>query len=412
MQIRRPKAISFAALVVMFLPIISISLNSPLITGELQSLISSSRHLLIWLAAISVLLNASCLRHTSISKIVGVLLFASVISVGIWLTKYVSRADVRLYGLYASVEPVAFILSAAVLAERLKEDRLIALGIASLSLSLITFFFFHVANDLPLQTNIYGRTRWTFGFLHPGKLAQALFLVIVFIAIYPRQLAARSTRMVFFVMTVGSIIGILLTNTRLFSLALLIFATFRFAERVKKDQAIYLLLSVFFIFAFVGAVIASVTSEELLSFLTSGRFSWWMLALQTNLSETPIRDFLFGVWGEPIGNLEVVYQRSAEARGAFRVDNAFLETFILQGGIVLTLLIYAFFQLSGLRKAYDLFNIGLWTILLIFLLSESGLFSIGNFYAFLCVALILHRIQHFTPTHKLATSPRLQVVTQ
>lgn len=381
-------------------PFLIVSVSSSLAEASFVTINQAARHLLVWAMAIATVIeNRAALRVPVINKSVKVAATASGLAALIWLSKSALGGNVSFSILYSAVEPIVVILCAAGLSWAIVRRSQGFVFFLSLVFWLALFVIIHAANGLELHTAIYGRTRWTFGFNHPGKLAQLIMVAVLFAIFAVNLEKAKVNKFLLYLVVLSGGVIIYLTNTRAMFLVFAIAVLWMFVSRVKASQSIGLVW-VWIFAAVAGAMYVFIFLDELSrSFLLSGRIGWWILSLDLNFGHDGSGTVLWGTFDDPIGNRSYIFDDVGSDVNSFRADSGYLEVFITHGIFVTLLLVSALMIFLKSSTARDLRAAALVIILMVFLFGEAGFFAVGNFFGLLVVSLVM--VSNRTPIEQL-----------
>lgn len=262
---------------------------------------------------------------------------------------------------------------------------------------LITFLLIGAAYSISaggdVWTHRYGRPRLLLGFAHPGKLSQHLGLLVisvVFVALAFRH--ALFVRLALYT-TAFILLGLIqLTGSRTTMVIMSYFVLSFIVGRMRYGSILFLFLSVllFVVIALVPAALSFDYSN--LSALTSGRLVLWLSTIDANVAEYGSSLFLFGANGPPVLGyiLDSWYVDTTIA--AVRFDNGFLEYLVYYGAAGLALALACLASLFRSTSRGNLMGKTLLVTGVLFLLTESGLFAVGNSFGFLLIVFVLYAV--------------------
>ena len=374
----------------MIYPFLIVSASSSLVSEAFNSANQILRHVLVWgVAVCAVIEHRSVFSNRTIFICGGLAFLASGLAGFIWFSKTTFGAQKSILSLYNAFEPVAVILCAAGLSLAMSRRSHLLYFSISLLFWIATFGAIHVLNGFELHTGIYGRLRWTFGFVHPGKAAQLVAIALLGMIVIRSSRHSFKSPLLFFVFMIISGAIIILTNTRAMIVVYVISLAYLIGERVRSSQKKPLLLAFVFIFCASAAFLFFGLDKEARHFLLSGRIAWLLLSVGLNFGSGGVGPIFWGVFDEPVGNHIYVMDNMDSGANPFRVDNGYLETVTQHGLIVLVLLISVLVVLARASTKRDFRSATMVAILAFFLAGEAGLFAVGNFFGLVITTLAM-----------------------
>ncbi|MXU65019.1 hypothetical protein [Oceanomicrobium pacificus] len=382
-----------------FYPLLIVSVNSPLLSDAFISANQAFRHILVWsMAVCAVVERRATLSNRRIAACVKISALASVIAVLLWVGKTGLGAQKSIASLYNAFEPVVVILCASGLSLTMVRRSHAALFVRSLVVWLLVFAAIHVMSGFDLNTSVYGRLRWTFGFVHPGKVAQLVMLVVLFhVFSEGRDKSLRSSAYLFFVM-ISAGLAVFMTSTRAMFVVYFITLVYLISEGVRSDQKAPLAWAWGAGLVGVAAYLFVGIDEASRHFLLSGRIAWLLQSVDLNFGGRGLAPFFLGVFDDPVGNLSNVSSYSGSDIISFRVDSGYLEVVTSSGFLVLALLSVVLLIMVQASTKRDLRSAALVAILGFFLAGESGFFAVGNSFGLMVVTLAMVAMR--SPRHR------------
>lgn len=360
------------------------------------------RHFTIAIIAFfSFLLHKKCFKSASIFSAMRWICLGSTISIILILTKLTTGLDPSLTLIYSSIEPVLVIGATAAISKSFLEDKHVLILITSFFISLLIFTFLNYAEGLDFISLQYNRPRLTFGFIHPGKLAQQFTILVLLISFCMNKYTSLKHKIfkLTFLLLFSTII--ILTNTRAMIIVLILTAIFKSISSFNKNDAKSLTISLclfsipMILFTFL------LLKKDVIHYILSGRINWWATALATNVQEFGWSMFIWGCTGDPIPVISpspLEYDETSILH-AFRVDNGFLEILIYHGIPVLVCYVIAitkFLKYSNFKKNE---LIALITIFFFFVSGESGFLAVGNSFGIILLIMIVSILNLFNTTN-------------
>ncbi len=271
----------------------------------------------------------------------------------------------------------------------------------SLSILLISSIAYSLLFDINLNSNwtvLDGnvKTRWTFGFLHPGFLGSYAMLTGILSAylIQSKQLKKRHA-----IITIFSFILIILTNTRNSFVALSIFLL------VSYSSVTFKLFKIGLISSLVSILIILNVNPYLLNVISSGRYQLWIKHFEYNYESF---NYFFGTGLGNARRIEYLLNNGEyyDQNTIFHLDNYYFEVFLqfgVLGIIFLFLIIRSIFnmikKMKNIRMKRDAFAILF--VILFFSFFDSSFLTTGNLISVILWPLLIFQLYQSRPNFQL-----------
>lgn len=360
-------------------PLIYLFENTNLLNLDLIPYTKIIRHTSVILISIFGALIYFKERKKNKNEILSLALFCTAILLFIELIKILYFSYFNTVGLYQSSKFLILLLFGYIVSKDDIFPTFSKLFVLSYIIFFIILFLILINQGENYVSNLYLRTRYVFGFQHPGMLAEGLLVLYLYMVFSKYNNYLFSNIIIFFLILI-----ILLTGTRLvIFLTLMIFVPhFMIKVRFGISAKLYLyfiIIITMIIFLIVGFIIDIFTMNQ----YSSGRFLIWANTINEYLLNSSLFENLLGnnlLYSDiddfyKISELKITY-----------FDNGILEI-LLYHGLIGFFFIYkllrslivnetnTFSDYKGPRITY---------IILFFCFFEAGLFAPGNF---LCVML-------------------------
>lgn len=293
--------------------------------------------------------------------------------------------------LYNCFEPIISIGFSISLGYLITDKSNYKILVYSFIFAFISYIFINIINSELLFSPHYNRPRLILGFKHPGKLAQHLTLLYIFLQLYKTSSKYYLVKYLKLSFSTILLLMIILTNTRAMFVILLIFHFFKIISVFKPNDSKKLTISLMLVLIPLSIISINLLSDDLLRFIFSGRLSLWLATLLLNLEHYGTEMFFLGALGDPL----IFYERfipeiHEKIQYSFRIDNGYLETFLNHGFFVTLgyfIVVINFFQKSPKNNI----NTSLLLIFLFFIFGESGFLSVGNSFNIFILAILIQR---------------------
>lgn len=362
-----------------FFPLVYLFENTNLLKLDLLQYTKIFRHTSVILISIFGALIYFKERKRYNNKIISLALFCTTILLIIELIKILNYSYINTVSIYQSSKFLILLLFGYIVSKDDIFPTFSKLFILSYSIFFIILFLMFINQGENIISNRYLRTRFVFGFVHPGMLAEGLLVLYIY-----TQFSKYNNYLFWKIINFFFILIIFLTGTRLvIFLTLIIFLshfviTLRFEKSVK--YYLYFIINlIVIIFLIIGFIIDIFTMNQ----YSSGRFLIWANTINQYLVNSSLLENLLGS-NSLYSNIDNFYKITELNITYF--DNGILEI-LLYHGLIGFFFIYKLLRLIIVNET-NVFSYykgpRLIFIILFFCFFEAGLFAPGNF---LCVML-------------------------
>ncbi|MCH4565435.1 hypothetical protein MKP05_20250 [Halomonas sp. EGI 63088] len=367
-------------------PFINVVINTDIWPENIQFIDQIIRHGAVLIVAMSGIVHHRLYLSESprLRQIIIVALLISLSLLCVEILKSMVVGVVNYMRIYSSLGVFLLVAFGAAISHPTVSKKFFSMLMLSFGVSLFVVSIVALGDGSELSTSVYGRERYLFGYSHPGRLAQHLFivaLVLLFVA------DVRKSVKIFFIIVISVLV--IMTSTRLVELMLAFLIFFKILQKIRFGLFLYMCMAIIMV-AFAGVALFTV-DDKVVYYATSGRVSWWLTSISLNVSDfTPI-EYILGSFGELVANLEHVAGDYGNRVTMFRIDNGYIEVFYLHGLFGLIVVLSYLFILMGASSLKLNDRFALVAVFAFFSFSESGLFTIGSAMSLILVSLIIRK---------------------